>query len=395
MNEDPRQSEMSDRALDELLARAEWPAEDESLRRLRCRWEEISPARRWRRLMMRVVPLAVAAALVLVGTLIAVVMRNRPQSSSQRIVSSHPAPSAPVQLVAIAPPYPSRALTGRDELLLRLALAPSRVVADVDVRSGAAVLVDGIVSDALWRPWQGTWPAFRPGYHAGAAEERLLEQLAGNAGSAEERVEGTRLLSAVGSPASLGMLVTLYREEPTRQAALPGVLRLADAPTLAILARRAPAAVDVRLLVAAMLRRDPGCGARLLLPLIKESTTSVAALDALDWLSAADCPSAVRRSVTAVLFDELQGPRVEDRLAAAQALGRIDGPETAARLADMAERNVSRREAVAALIWSGDRSKAAAVALEAARRSPRLASTVRSLELTMTEAKRRGGDSRS
>jgi HEAT repeat protein len=103
----------------------------------------------------------------------------------------------------------------------------------------------------------------------------------------------------------------------------------------------------------------------------------------------------VRRSVTAVLFDELQGPRVEDRLAAAQALGRIDGPETAARLADMAERNVSRREAVAALIWSGDRSKAAAAALEAARRSPRLASTVRTLELTMTEGKRRGGDSRS
>jgi hypothetical protein len=399
MNDQPRHPDSSDPALDDLLARAVWPEADESsIRRLEARWREISPAavRRRRRTLGWLIPVAAAAAVLIVGMLVALlVLGNYKAPPGREVVATGPASQGTVRLVSLTPDYPSRELTRREALLLRLAMMSPRKSAAADDRSGAEVLVDGIVSDALWRPWAGSWPAFRPRYHCRAAEERLLERLAGGGEDIEERVGSARLLSAIASPGSLAALVTLYRDESTREAALPGVLRLADPPTLAMLARQGGVARDRPRLIATMLRRDPQKGARLLLPLIKESGTAAAALDALDSLAAADCPAAVRRGVTTALFDELQGSRVEDRLAAAQALGRIDGPEVAARLADMAERNLSRREALAALIWCGGHSEAASAALESARRSPRLSSTMRSLEMTMTVARPRAGESRS
>jgi hypothetical protein len=52
------------------------------------------------------------------------------------------------------------------------------------------------------------------------------------------------------------------------------------------------------------------------------------------------------------LFARLNDPRRANRLAAARALGRIDGPVVTARLAALVRQNVNRHEALAALASS-------------------------------------------
>lgn len=62
-----------------------------------------------------------------------------------------------------------------------------------------------------------------------------------------------------------------------------------------------------------------------------------------------------RRQVVEQLFARLDDPRVEIKLAAAKALGYLDGPAVTARLAGMVEANRHRREALAALMQSDGR----------------------------------------
>jgi hypothetical protein len=83
---------------------------------------------------------------------------------------------------------------------------------------------------------------------------------------------------------------------------------------------------------------------------LSDPATAPAALAALD-----DVPS----PPVEVLFAALNNPRRATRLAAARALGRIDGPVVTARLAAMVRANVNRREALAALASSdGPEAKA-------------------------------------
>jgi HEAT repeat protein len=288
-------------------------------------------------------------------------------------------------VVMHTPAYPSRELTRREELLLRIAsMSPAPTAPP---RKAPDILIDGIVADVVARPFRIQSPVFRPRFHFRAAEDRLLEELSTSAIAGDERAEAARLLAAIGSRRSLPALMMLYRNPQTRESALAGIVRLADAPILAALVTEETTPPGDRpSLISAMLRRDPARGARLLIPMIRDAELSRPAMAALDTVAAPEFPASSRRVVVAALFEELRGPRIDDRMAAARALGRIDGPETAARLIEMADRNDCRREALAALIWCGGRSASATAALEAARRSPRLASTVRSLELTLGEA---------
>jgi hypothetical protein len=390
MSSDPRHpDENGDEALDRLLARAAWPgAPEESTGRLSAYWQRISPAQDRRRVLRRVIPIASAAAVVMAAALVGLLLKRggpvpdgtgvavtNPSSDSRDVV--HPVLHVP----ADSSPYAPRPLTDRDRLLLHLAsLSPRPAHPE---QSATDILVQGLLADVIDNPMHGRPAVWRLRDHARRAEERLVEDLA-TADGVARRLDDVRLLASIASARSLPVLVALARDAHTRHAAMPAVLRLADAPTLAMLARQAPAAPEGRDLLAAMLRREPKQAVRLLLPLIKEPATLPAALGGLD--SIATDPR-VRRNVAAALMEELQGPRVEDRLAAARALGRFNDPETAARLADMAQRNVSRREALVALIWSGPRSAAASAALDSARRSARLSSTVRSLEITMSDAR--------
>jgi hypothetical protein len=396
MSSDPRHSEPTgddsvEQALDNLLARAGWPSvPEESVSRLGAYWRSISPARAGRRLIGRMVPLASAAAIVIAAVFVGVLLkRGGPAPDGTKIASTASSTGTrdTTQTVLYIPspasPYASRALTDRDRLLLQLASISTHPPGPR--QSPREILVQGLLADALNGPMRGRPAAWRLRDHGRLAEEQLLEDLAVAEGSVQ-RLEDVRLLASIATARSLPALVTLVRDPQTRRAAMPAILRLADAPTLAMLARQTPAG-DGRDLLAAMLRRDSRQAVRLLLPLIKDPAMLPAAIAALDSVAS---DSQVRRNLTAVLIEELQGPRVEDRLAAARALGRFNDPETAARLSEMADRNVSRREALLALIWSVPRSASASAALNAARRSARLSSTVRSLELTMSESRSSG-----
>lgn len=73
----------------------------------------------------------------------------------------------------------------------------------------------------------------------------------------------------------------------------------------------------------------------------------------------------------------LNDPRVDVRIAAARTLGKIDGPVLTKRLAEMAERDENRREALMALA-SSDGAEAKAFVRQAAQRGP-LASATRAV----------------
>jgi hypothetical protein len=77
------------------------------------------------------------------------------------------------------------------------------------------------------------------------------------------------------------------------------------------------------------------------------------------------------------LFLRLDDPLVSRRMAAARALGKIDGPLITQRLAQMIQRNENRREALAALVTSQGRDATRFIAL--ASKEPTLASQIRVL----------------
>ena len=85
--------------------------------------------------------------------------------------------------------------------------------------------------------------------------------------------------------------------------------------------------------------------------------------------------------VLARLFERLDDPHVAVRLAAARALGTIDGPAVTARLAEMVQHDQNRREALAALISST--GPEAVHYLARARKSEMLSSQIRALELEL------------
>ena len=85
---------------------------------------------------------------------------------------------------------------------------------------------------------------------------------------------------------------------------------------------------------------------------------------------------------TECLLAELGDARSDTRLAAARALGRIDGPELTVRLADLVRRDVNRREALAALMLSA--GPEAQQFLEAASRQKSIASVIHSVKLTLS-----------
>jgi hypothetical protein len=80
---------------------------------------------------------------------------------------------------------------------------------------------------------------------------------------------------------------------------------------------------------------------------------------------------------TEILFAALNEPRVSVRLHAAAALAQIDGPVITTRLITMADTNISRREAVTALVQINSTQARQFVAV--AKRSPDLSGLVRSV----------------
>jgi hypothetical protein len=117
-----------------------------------------------------------------------------------------------------------------------------------------------------------------------------------------------------------------------------------DPQLLVSLARQEKDLKKQRELIAELLRSESNAAVALYLELVADSRTRRVALDALDD---------VKEPPVEGLIGELWNWRVAVRFAAARALGRIDGPETTRELVRLIERNTQKREALAALMYSG------------------------------------------
>jgi hypothetical protein len=96
-------------------------------------------------------------------------------------------------------------------------------------------------------------------------------------------------------------------------------------------------------ILVALLNRGDRQSVGAYLDIISQRTLADRALSALDR---------VKDPPTDVLFGFLRGEQTPRRLAAALALGRIDGPETSRKLFEMVCKNVSRQEAMVGLLAS-------------------------------------------
>jgi hypothetical protein len=204
------------------------------------------------------------------------------------------------------------------------------------------------------------------------SQELLVERLAGIARSGDValRPAAARLLAGLRLRSTLPVFIELARQPDIKAIAYEQVIAMADDATLARLAQAEADAQDRRRLLAALVERDRPQATLAYLRQVVDTRTSGSALDALDE---------VRNPPVDGLVAQLDNPDARVRFAAAKALGRINGPAVTARMAALVERDVHRREALAALMYS--RGKEAARYLDAARKYPELAAAIDSVQV--------------
>lgn len=193
-------------------------------------------------------------------------------------------------------------------------------------------------------------------------------------GHAARKSAAVRLLGELGEASALPLFAEVSRDAPdeaAKAAAVEAIARLADAPTLAAMAKDEPIEAHRRRLYAGLLgRNDDPRAAVLYLRAVADRRTRGAALAALDDVTAPPLDA---------LFAQLGHADVSVQLAAAKALGHVDGPAVTRRLAGMVHRGEHRGPAVAALLYSD--GPEAAAALRAARRYPKLSATIESVHV--------------
>jgi hypothetical protein len=352
---DETASRAEEQALDDLLATARWPEPSPaSEQRLRDTWESIRArqrprTRKWHWAAACGFASAVALAALLLPRRTAI-LEPAPQAVIQRPVSAEPS----TQVVEPTTPAPPSPVLWRPPTVWELALihprpavAPTRnppaaarpdsLIARVDAAIGALASTPGADPAALADQLTKDFPPDR-------VEQRLTPVIVGR--PTPQRRGAVRLLARVATPRSAPLLASLAANPADRADAVAGLLRVGDVPTLAALASFPADESERRRLLAALLRRDPARSVPAYLAFLADPATSAAALAALD-----DVPG----PPVGALFASLNDPRRANRLAAARALGRIDGPVVTARLAAMVRRNVNRHEALAALASSDGR----------------------------------------
>lgn len=395
----PENTDPDDDRIDDLLSRASWPEPSAaSTRRLAATWASMSPARRRAPWPRRYFPAMAAAAVLLLTCTTALVLLSRragptlagrqtTEGSKARVPASQPqtSPPPPAPSPPLAPSPAGRRAAGlvtrvlhdaprpptlREQLAIRAELArPPRVVGRAAVTRVDAAVARAANGDADLASLGDELRA-----HVAAADlERRLAQLA-EAGPGASRLAAVRLLSSVGASRSVPLLVAMLDDPDAADASLEALGRLAGEQTLADLAAaRAADPAVARQLCSALLRRGTPEAMQSYLGLVVAADTRGSALAALDGL--AEPP-------VEFLLGELSAPQVTRRLAAARALGRIDGPATTALLAERVARGgTGRREALAALLCS--RGDEAAAYVADVRGSSHLAAVVRSVEVQL------------
>jgi hypothetical protein len=352
-------SRADEQALDDLLATARWPEPSPaSEQRLRDTWESIGAwqqrprTRKWQWVAACGLASAVALAAIFLPRRTTtlepaprtIVQRPVIPETHPKVVESTPTPPSPVvwrppTLWETALIHPRRTLTPTPRL--PAAARPDSLIARVDAAIGALASTPGAGPAALADQLTKDFPPDR-------VEQRLTPVIVGR--PTPQRPGAVRLLARVATPRSAPLLASLAANPADRADAVAGLLRVGDVPTLAALASFPADESERRRLLAALLRRDPARSVPAYLAFLADPATSAAALAALDDVPAPPVDT---------LFASLNDPRRANRLAAARALGRIDGPVVTARLAAMVRRNVNRHEALAALASSdGPEAKA-------------------------------------
>ena len=354
MNDLPRQEPTSDEAgsdarLDALLATARWPEPSpESERRLREAWGRLGDRRRKTRWYIG--PVAAVAAAVLIGVFVwrAIVTETRepvvqtnPIRQALPVTTTKSVERPPRMSVPWRPPTVWEAALVAREPTSRHGLASRPVVA----AAGAGLIgrVKEAVDAVAANPDEVAAVAARfSKADVGRLERRLAQDILSER-SAPRRKAQVLLLAELCTARSAPLLASLAAEPELRPHALAGLERVGDVPTLTALASGARDDGERRRLLAALLRREPAHAVPVFLAFLQDGATEDAALAALDD---------VKNPPVDALFARLNDPRAGTRLAAARAIGKVDGPAVTARLAWMLRHNVNRREALAALAAS-------------------------------------------
>ena len=180
--------------------------------------------------------------------------------------------------------------------------------------------------------------------------------------------------------------ILLSMPRPIRATSQPAIAKKSSQPPaatqLARLAREAKPGRPRQEILQALLLRQSSDSLPLYLTFVEDQQTAPDALAALDAAPDAVIPQ---------LFARLDDPHISTRMAAARALGRIDGPLVTRQLAEMIQRNQNRREALAALITSPGRD--ALAYLSQARRDSSLHPTIQALESELKNSSQPGAGS--
>lgn len=156
--------------------------------------------------------------------------------------------------------------------------------------------------------------------------------------------------------------------EPRASAAKCLLAEVGDASTLTAMARDEQNANSLRIAaMASLLRSADDASVAAYLTFASDPTTQPLAMSAVD---------AVNDPPTDVLLRKLNDSHIATRLTAAAVLGRINGPETTRKLADLVLKNQNRREALIALAAS--RGPEAKAFLDRAAKTNELSSAVAS-----------------
>lgn len=198
-------------------------------------------------------------------------------------------------------------------------------------------------------------------------EELLVEEIRRSHGPRQLAAIG--LLGRIGTPRSVPVLGSLAARPETHAAAVRALARLADSDVLGQLAAGEADETLRQELLAELVARGDSRSVAIYLRFVQERQTSRSALAALDRVAEPPVP---------LLFEFLESPQQPQRLAAAVALGRIDGPEVSRRLIDMVLSDFPCREALVALVASSGPEPSRFVSQ--ARSDPLLAGSVRSIE---------------
>ena len=352
--------------LDRLLAEARWPEPSpEAITRLEAEWDRLNPAplrgpKLWR-------PAAAAAVLLLAIAAASLLLRKSPQPITKAptppetrvTTSSQPAPI----IASRAPSLWEQAAMLHGSTITTTAASIDRVQPAIDQAIVSLTTTPRADLQTVATRLLQTGPR-------SAIEQHLLDDLPRRSGV--EAVAAIRLLGTVGSRSAVPALLDLYAVADNRPAVAASIAELLSPAELAALIKDEPLADRQRHLLGLLAIHPHPQALSSYLAFVASPATSETALAALDDLPHAPVDA---------LFAHLDAPRMDRRLAAARALGRINGPAVSERLATMVERGLHRREALAALLSSN--GPEAARALSSFQRMPSLVSVIRSIELQL------------